>query len=653
MPPRNRDHRHVPYRPSRIEDRADEVGGSLFWRFTREYLLPHRWSIALCVALMSLNASSVYLMSYYARVVVDDILVVEPGGTASAATANEVGRERIAASDHAGPRGAARPRHGAAHEEARHAVASRRPAGAGALLAVIFGLYTCTILVLNVSARATQRKRVVVGTAIVGQLRESLHRKVMDLSRSYHEMHTPGQLMSRILSDVGIVQKHLTGTVLDAGSHVVTFLIGVALLVHIEWRIALIALAAMPPYALAYRYAAKRIKPLNRELRHTNACLFGLVTQKIDAIKAVLGYNRQKHEERNFFRLNASLMRDSLQQQRLNEGMNRSTAIVTGLTTATIFLFGVRLVGTGDMTLGEMMNAYGIAANLFQPVLGLTRMTLVYSQLVVVLQRLVQVLDEPLEMADAPEAVPFPAPLRKGIFVQRLTFGYGGGEEKVLDGVSLEVPVGTWLCVMGPSGSGKSTLLGLLARLYDANAGEILFDGVGIAQIQSRSLRRRLALAPQEAEVFSGTIRDNIAYGHPDAQPREIMAAARAAEIHDFIMGLPVKYETTVGEKGVTLSGGQRQRIALARALLTNPEVLLLDDCTSSLDAETERTIQETLARLLKGKTAVIVSHRVSMAMRCHRICVLEDGALSEIGSHDKLLARNGYYARLYRQQTN
>jgi len=205
---------------------------------------------------------------------------------------------------------------------------------------------------------------------------------------------------------------------------------------------------------------------------------------------------------------------------------------------------------------------------------------------------------------------------------------------------------------MGPSGCGKTTLLHLLDRLYDPTSGDISADGTSLDRIALSSLRRRMAIVPQEPQIFSGTVRDNIAYGAPDTTEERIMEVAQDAECHDFIMKLPVKYETTIGEKGQTLSGGQRQRLSIARALMTQPQVLLLDDCTSALDADTERRLQETLSRLLVGKTAVIVSQRVSMAMRCHKICVLINGIISEQGSHQELVQAGGYYARLYAQQT-
>jgi ABC-type multidrug transport system fused ATPase/permease subunit len=368
-------------------------------------------------------------------------------------------------------------------------------------------------------------------------------------------------------------------------------------------------------------------------------------------MRAIVAYGRERAELLNFHRLSSCFLRDTLYQQRLGAGMNRTADMISAITVRGIFLACAIKVLAGNMSLGQMMYIHGASANLFMPVIQLTLIILHMTHLLVILQRLAHTLETREEVVEDPHAVPFPVPVRYGINFKEVCFSWSSRQDPVLDDISLDIPAGKWVCIMGPSGSGKTTLLQLIARLFDPQEGEINVDGFSLERIGFDSLRRNMAFVPQEAQILSGTVRDNIMYGHAEASPNEIMAAAQAAECHDFIMRLPVKYETLVGERGATLSGGQRQRISIARALLTKPEVLLLDDCTSALDADTERRLQETLTHLMVGKTAVIVSQRISMAMRCHRVVVLRNGRIIENGRPDDLRKQGGYYAQLYNQQ--
>lgn len=639
--------RRIPYRWP-LEPHESGVGGvGLYFEFIRAYLLPCRWMLACTMLLASLNASSIYLQAYYGRVVVDEILHVSPPEATSAV---RPGPASVAAGD-LRPPARRPPRHGIRSEAVQaQAVAARPPRPLQRLLAM-FALYALTLCVLNVAARVSDRLMIRLSKHITGKLREDLHGKILALSRRYHQQHSPGRLMARILSDVNIVQTLLLSTAVTAVSHGLMFLAGLTILFLLEWPIAVLVCLVMIPYVCATLRTRRAIRAVNQELRHTNACLWAFISQKLDAVRAILAYGRERHETLNLRRLLSCFARDSIQQQRLGALRNRAVQIITSVATIGIFLLCTRRVLDGSMTLGKMMYIYGAAASLFTPVLGLTQMSLQVSSLLVVLRRLGQILDEPQEIRECAQPAAFPVPLRSGIRLRHLVFSYAGETEPVLREISLDVPAGQWLCVMGPSGGGKSTLLHLLTRLYDPTAGEILIDGTPLSRFSLRSLRRHMALVPQEAQIFSGTVRDNIVYGNPDVSPAAIMAAAQAAECHDFIMEMPVQYETTIGEKGVSLSGGQKQRISMARALLSDPEVLLLDDCTSALDASTEQRIQETLARLLQNKTAVMVSQRVSMAMRCHRICVLSAGTIAEYGTHAELLDNGGFYARLCRQQ--
>ncbi len=656
--------RDYPYRPDRPPPPERGTDWPLYLRFIREYAWSSRWSLIACMVMVAANSNAVYLMSFYSRLVVDNILVIRSADNTRAVTSRRIwepDRNRFG--------GPSRPTVSMGRRIDMGAAVSKRPPGAGRRLLFIALFYMGTQIALNFLARYSTRQQITVAQGITGKLREDMHRKVLELSMSYHQSMSPGRLLSRILSDVDAVKGEMMGLFMSATHCSSMIVVGTSVLLFEEWRMALIAIAITPIYAWMYRRQRPRIRHLNQELRHTNSCLYGLVSQKIDAMKAIQAYAREKSEILNFHRLIATFIRDALASQKLNAGLGRQAGILTSLSSCTIFLYGGKMVIDGDMTLGRMMFLHTTTMTLFQPVLEFTQLSFVLQRLRIALLRVVGVLDRPLEIVDAPDAVDFPSPLRKGVEVSDVFFTYppprGEREvdeegndapvtppEPVLKGVTFTVPAGTWLCIMGASGSGKTTLLHLLSRLYEPNHGDITIDGIHLKNIRTLSMRHRIGIVPQEAQIFSGSMRDNICYGRPNATNEQIMNAAKAAQMHDFILEMKVQYETLIGQKGTSLSGGQRQRLSLARALLTDPELLILDDCTSALDANTEQKIQETLAEILIGKTAIMVSQRVSMAMRCHKIAVLENGVISEYGSHQELLAKDGFYAKLFHQQT-
>ena len=640
-------HRNIRFRPPR-RDYAPEAGQvALYFRFMQSYVWPFRRVLLIIGIWWIINADTPFLMAWYGRVIVDRILVVNPG-TDNSGAASPRHDVPTARADRM-PRGDGP---GGAIDRDRGPGLAVQPAGAMGLLALLFGAYLGTLVVSNIGSRLETRARIRIGQQLTARLREDLHQKVMRLSVAYHKSHAPGRLMARILSDVGEVQDQLYLTLLSLLSTLTSITTGFVILFLIDWRFGMIALLTLPAYTLVYRRSRHALRETNAELRHTNSWMYALASQKLDSIKAIQSYGRERHEDLNFHRLSACFFRDTMEQQHISAGLGALCTGIAAVGMGTLFLFGTTRVLAGEMSLGTLMFANGTAGVLFGPVLTLSQLNVTFAKLLVVLQRLVQILDEKEAIAEAPDALDFPAPLKRGITLLNVHFRYEQQTEPVLEDVTMHIPAGSWVCVMGSSGCGKSSLLHLIGRLYEPVTGGIFFDHVPLDRIRFDALRRRVVLVPQEPQIFGGTIRDNICYGNPDATPAQIIAAARAAEIHDVVMNLPVKYETLLGEKGMTLSGGQRQRIALARALLTEPDVLLLDDCMSALDAETERRIQATLVKILQGRSAVIVSQRVSMAMRCQKIYVLNGGVVSEAGTHDELVARGGFYARLHRQQT-
>ena len=647
-------HRKYPYRPPRPVHGHGEGGLRLYARFVKAYLEPHKLRLLVCLTLVCLNGCSVYLMAFYGRYVVDHILNVPVAAQEEAS--GVIRFDRQATSVHTNTATSINkkdlPNSGQAKRlESAGGNVGHAP-GAVRMLMIMFLLHCGTIIILNISARKANKSQIIVGQQVAAQLRDDLHEKVLNLSLAYHKANTPGKLISRIMSDVEMVQNRLMNTVIQFTQSVAAILVGFIILFLSDWRMGVLVLMAAPVYGLVWRFSRPHIREFAREARHTNSCLYGLITQKLEAIKAIQAYGRVIAEKLNFHRLTAVFIRDALWQQRLNAGVGKSCQAISSLTTMLIFLLGASMVMKNEMSLGEMMFIYGAAASLFNPVLQLSQVSVIWNNLVVIMHRLVDILDMELEIDESPDAKPFPQPLNQGITLNHVSFSYAPDTPPVLNDICMHIPAGKWICIMGPSGCGKSSLLYLLSRLYECTTGSIAADGINLRDLQFHSLRSRMALVPQEAQIFHASVRDNITYGHLNATPDQIMAAAKAAEMHDLIMTLPVRYETMVGEKGADLSGGQRQRLSLARALLTDPDVLLLDDCTSALDAETEHRIQETLSRIMIGKTAIVVSQRVSMARRCDQIIVIQHGQVSESGTHDELLQREGFYARLHAQQT-
>lgn len=423
-------------------------------------------------------------------------------------------------------------------------------------------------------------------------------------------------------------------------------------LVWLQWRLALVSFLVLPLYVANHRFFAARIQELSRTVRAQVATLYALLSERVSAVRVVRSFAQEEAEVAQLDE-HIDAHRD-LSEANLRAGawQGALATLVSGAGTVAVLVYGVHQVHAGELSVGELLAFYALIAQLYNPIVNLTQFHGVLTATRVAVDRIVEVLDEPEMLTDRPDARPVRQP-RGALSFKNVSFGYTPAGPRVLHEVSLNIEPGMTVGILGPSGAGKTTLLTLAPRLYEVpdDEGEVRFDGQDVRGLRLADLRRAVVLVPQQAMLFEGTIRANLTYARPDASEAAVRRALEIADLAEMIEGLPEGLETPVGERGFTLSGGQRQRLALARAVIADPAVLLLDDCTSALDADTESRVHDALAGLLPGRTRVIVSHKVASVCHADRIVVLEQGRVVEKGDHDELTALGGWYARACRQQ--
>jgi ABC-type multidrug transport system fused ATPase/permease subunit len=491
-----------------------------------------------------------------------------------------------------------------------------------------------------------------VSLEVVRELTDALHRKLQRLPLAYFDREQTGRVMARITSDVGSLLLFISSGSLQLVSDLVLAAGIAVVLLCLQWQLALVCLVVLPLYACNHRFFAARIKALAAAARVQVAAIYALLSERISAVRVVRSFAREEAELRNLDqRLDAyqATGRSSLWTGALQSAL---ATLISGLGTVAVLIYGVVLVSRDALTVGELLAFYTLLALLYNPIVRLTQFQGIVAGTRVAVDRMMELLDEPEEVSERPGARPIRRP-RGALEFRDVSFAYHPEGPKVLDGIQLTIEPGETLGILGPSGSGKSTLLSLVPRLYDVSgAGSVRFDGTDVRDLKLADLRRAVALVPQQSLLFEGTLRSNLTYALPDASVAAIYRALEAVDLADLVDSLPDGLDTRVGERGVSLSGGQRQRLALARALIADPAVLLLDDCTSALDAATEAHVRRALKRLLPGRTRLIVSHKVASVREADRILVLQSGRVAELGTHDQLLARGGLYAALFAQQT-
>lgn len=508
------------------------------------------------------------------------------------------------------------------------------------VVAVVRGLFTFTQSFW--SEKASQ------GAAF--EMRNALYDKLQRLSFSYHDRSQTGQLMTRATNDIELVRQFTGLGLIQLISSLLMFVGTAAILLWMNWRLAIAALAVMPlTFLVIFRFVSQ-VQPLFKQVQERLGGLNTILQENLSGVRVVKAFAHEPYEWQRFDSANQQLYDINVQAARAFSFNLPLVFTMAGLGTVIVWWYGGLQAIAGSMNIGELVAFNTYLAMLLFPIFGLGMVSALISQAGAGAERIFEILDAPIEVHDKPGAVVLP-PIEGRVAFDHVSFRYAGSTQNTLTDVSFNVEPGKTVAIMGPTGAGKSSIINLIPRFYDATDGKVLVDDHDVKDLTVESLRSQIGIVLQETNLFSGTLRDNIAFGRPDASMEEVVAAAHAANAQDFIEALPNGYETVVGERGVGLSGGQKQRIAIARALLLDPRILILDDSTSSVDAETEHRIHQALDRLMEGRTSFVIAQRISTIRRADIILVLDHGRLVAQGTHESLLEDSEVYADIYYSQ--
>ena len=490
-----------------------------------------------------------------------------------------------------------------------------------------------------------------IGQGVMFDLRNELYRHLQRMSLRFYTESKTGELMSRVTNDVGGIEGVVTNTIVSVVTNVAVLITVTVVIVGLHWQLALLSLVMLPLFVLPTRRVGRIRQQLRRQTAEHQGGLAGLMAETLSISGTLLmkAFARESYEAERF-RTRASNLRDLEIRQRM---VGRWFFMVIGLFQsvgpALIYLYGGWLVIQGELSVGTVVAFVAYLRQLYGPVSELANVHVDVMTSLALFERLFHYLDLKPDIEE-PASPPVLAAARGEIAFDHVSFGYVAGRLAV-DDVSFVAQPGQLVALVGPSGAGKTTVTYLVPRFYDPTAGTVRMDGHDVREVGLTWLRSQIGIVTQETYLFHATVDENLRYARPDATPEEIEAACRAANIHEFIIGLPEGYETMVGERGYRLSGGEKQRLAIARVLLKDPRILLLDEATSSLDSHSEALIQEALVPLMHGRTSLVIAHRLSTILAADVILVLDRGQLVEQGTHAELLARNGLYARLYNEQ--
>ena len=489
-----------------------------------------------------------------------------------------------------------------------------------------------------------------IGQNVLANLRSELFRHLQVLSMGYHDTHIVGVTVSRVMNDVATINDLLSQGLITLSGDILVLTGIIIIMLTMSPGLALLTFTVLPFMALATLWFSSRARVAFRETRTSVARVVGDLAEDISGVRVIQAFGQENTTQERFNEVNEANRQANINAMSLSFIFLPSVEFLGVLSTAIVLWFGGRWVGAGQVTRGGLVAFLSYVTRFFQPIQDLSRMYTTFQAAMAGGEQVLNLLDTPADVQDQPGAIEMP-PMAGRVSLEQVSFRYRPDLPEVLRGVNLTIEPGQTVALVGPTGAGKTSIAKLIARFYDVSAGSVAIDGIDVQRVSQQSLHRQIGLVPQDSFLFSGSIADNIRFGKPSASDAEVETAARQANAHDFIASKADGYQTRVLEGAVNLSVGQRQLVCIARAILTDPRILILDEATSNVDSMTEALIQDALHKLLAHRTAVVIAHRLSTIRNADLICVVQDGQIVEQGRHEALLAQGGVYAALYQRQ--